>query len=157
MVRTSFFHLYGVLLCRKLSKNIANRHDVCLQTPQSFGKCHFFRTQLNLHCSIVFCTKPCDKKGTFRPQKELRRDQCSMRGFGGHIAISHDVTRYPVLVIARTDKQERQPMTVNSNFCDKQHTPEIIHHHLNYICHFSITLKVTYMCVCMYVCKVRTR
>ena len=62
----------------------------------------FFRTRFNLHCSIVFFTKPCGKKGTFRPQKELRRDQCSMCGFGGHIAISHDVTTYPVQVIART-------------------------------------------------------
>ena len=37
-----------------------------------------------------------------------------MRGFGGHIAISHDVTTYPVLVIARTDNNNYKTLSRNT-------------------------------------------
>ena len=51
--------------------------------------------------SCVVC-KALWEKATFKPRKELGRDLYSVPSFGSHIAISHDVTVYPFLVMART-------------------------------------------------------
>ena len=62
----------------------------------------FFRTQLKLHCSAVLCAKPYGKRLLFSPEKSSEGTLYSVPSFGGHIAISHDVTVYPILVMART-------------------------------------------------------
>ena len=62
----------------------------------------FFRTQPKLHCSSVLCAKPCGKRILLSPEKSSEETLYSVPTFGGHIAISHDVTVYPFLVMART-------------------------------------------------------
>ena len=62
----------------------------------------FFRTRPKLHCSAVLCAKPCGKRLLLSPEKSLEGTLYSVPSFGGHIAISDDITVYPFLVMART-------------------------------------------------------
>ena len=51
----------------------------------------------------MLCAKPCGKRLLLSPEKSSEGTLYSVPSFGGHIAISHDVTVYPFLVMARTD------------------------------------------------------
>ena len=62
----------------------------------------FFRTQPKFYCSAVLCAKPCRKRLLLSPEKSSEGTLYSVPSFGGHIAISHDVTVYPFLAMART-------------------------------------------------------
>jgi len=79
---------------------------VLLFAMGSFNKQTNKQTNKNIkiHCSIVLCAKPCEKKLPLKPRKErLGGDFVySVPSFGSHIAISQDVTTYPFLVMART-------------------------------------------------------
>ena len=46
--------------------------------------------------------KPCGKRLLLSPKKSSGGTSYNVPGFGGHIAISHDVTTYPFVVMART-------------------------------------------------------
>ena len=50
----------------------------------------------------MLCAKPCGKRLLLSPEKSSEGTLYSVPSFGGHIAISHDVTVYPFLVMART-------------------------------------------------------
>ena len=78
-------------------------HGFGLPTRESFAKRHFLLHSTNLYCSIVLCAKPCGKRPLFAHKKSSEKNMYSVPSFGGHIAISRDVTRYPILVIRRTD------------------------------------------------------
>ena len=73
-----------------------------LPTRESLAKRHFLLHSTNLYCSIVLCTRPCGKRPLFGHKKSSEKSMYSVPSFGGHIAISRDVTRYPILVIHRT-------------------------------------------------------
>ena len=102
MLRTWFFHLCGVLSSRKQSKKSTKWHGFGLPTRESFAKRHFLLHSTNLYCSIVLCAKPCGKRPLFGHKKSSEKSMYSVPSFGGHIAISRDVTRYPILVIRGT-------------------------------------------------------
>ena len=77
-------------------------HGFGLPTRESFAKRHFLLHSTNLYCSIVLCAKPRGKRPLFGHKKSSEKSMYSVPSFGGHIAISRDVTRYPILVIRRT-------------------------------------------------------
>ena len=62
----------------------------------------FFAFNQNCFFSAVLCAKPCGKRLLLSPKKSSKGTLYSVPSFGDHIAISHDVTVYPVLVMART-------------------------------------------------------
>ena len=82
------FHLFDVLSCKNQSKNSTKQWGFRLQTRRRLPSCHFFRTQLKLHCSIVLCAKPCGKRLLLCPEKGLEGTLYSAPSFGCHIAIS---------------------------------------------------------------------
>ena len=99
--RTWFFHLFGLLPCKNRSKNSTTHWGFRLETRRRFASRHFFfGTQL--HSSIVMYAEPCWKRPLLRPEKSSEGTLYSVPSFGGHIAISHDVTTYPFLAMART-------------------------------------------------------
>ena len=65
----------------------------------------------------MLCAKPCGKRLLLSPEKSSEGTLYSVPSFGGHIAISHDVTVYPFLVMARTADDEwkvsKMPCTKN--------------------------------------------
>ena len=99
---TWFFHLSGVLSCTNQSRNSTKQWGFRLETRRRLASRHFFRTQLKRHCSAVLCAKPCGKRLLLSPEKSLEGTLYSVPSFGGHIVICHDVTVYPILVMART-------------------------------------------------------
>ena len=93
------FHLFGVLSCTNQSRNSTNSEVFAskLEDASRHASRHFFA--LNQNFIVQLC---CGKRILLSPEKSSEGTLYSVPSFGGHIAISHDVTVYPFLVMART-------------------------------------------------------
>ena len=63
----------------------------------------FFSTQ-QISIVLLYCVQSLVGRPLFGHKKSSEKSMYSVPCFGGHIAISRDVTRYPILVIRRTEQ-----------------------------------------------------
>ena len=100
---------------------MAQHSEVFASKLEDASPAAIFRTELKLHCSIVLYAKPCGKRPLLSPEKSLEGTLYSVPSFGGHIAISHDVTTYPFLAMARTASgQDKASCPLGTTRCIQQ-------------------------------------